>query len=365
MLQHLSDPVAALREMARVCKPDGLVAVRDSDYSSFTWWPAVPELDEWLDLYRAVARGNDAEPDAGRRLKSWALAAGLWAPLSTAGVWCFSSPEDVGWWGGMWAERIVSSSMAEQAVERGLAKHRGPGTAVAGMANMGWVRRTRGSSSSSGELLCSPHARHDPLMGAMVPAPEPLTLATWPTPVEPAPRRAQAIGLGADDLWVKRDDLVGLGGGGNKVRKLQYLCAAAIAAGARTLVTTGAAQSNHARLTAAAAACLGLDVERFLAGHAPDPEVDPTGNLLLDRLFGARLIWAGDIAHEDLEGVAASRVAERDSEWDASRADSVRRRQRHWRTGLRGGRDTSSSARWATYPMSLWPWGLPAPRPDW
>ena len=90
-------------------------------------------------------------------------------------------------------------------------------------------------------------------MGAMA-APEPLTLATWPTPVEPAPRLAEAIGLGGDDLWVKREDLVGLGGGGNKVRKLQYLCAAAIAAGARTLVTTGAAQSNHARLTAAAGA---------------------------------------------------------------------------------------------------------------
>ena len=121
VLQHLSDPVAALREMGRVCKPDGLVAVRDSDYSAFTWWPAVPELDEWLDLYRAVARGNDAEPDAGRRLKSWALAAGLDVVSSTAGVWCFSSPEDVAWWGGMWADRIVSSGMAEQAVERGLA----------------------------------------------------------------------------------------------------------------------------------------------------------------------------------------------------------------------------------------------------
>ena len=148
-------------------------------------------------------------------------------------------------------------------------------------------------------------------MGRMVDAaPELVTLASWPTPVEPAPRLARAIGLGSDDLWVKREDLVGLGGGGNKVRKLQYLCAAAIAAGARTLVTTGAAQSNHARLTAAAGARLGLDVELVLAGHAPAPDADLTGNLLLDRLFGARLIWAGDVAHEDLEGLAASRVAE-------------------------------------------------------
>lgn len=138
----------------------------------------------------------------------------------------------------------------------------------------------------------------------------PLTLATWPTPVEPAPRLSQIIGLDADDLWVKRDDLVGLGGGGNKVRKLQHTCAAALAAGARTLVTTGAAQSNHARLTAAAGAHLGLDVELVLAGTAPSPDADPTGNLLLDRLFGARLIWAGEVAHEDLERVASDRVAE-------------------------------------------------------
>lgn len=140
--------------------------------------------------------------------------------------------------------------------------------------------------------------------------PEPLTLATWPTPVEPAPRLARAVGLEVDDLWVKRDDLVGLGGGGNKVRKLQHLCAAAVAAGARTLVTTGAAQSNHARLTAAAGARLGLGVELVLAGTAPARGSDPTGNLLLDRLFGARLIWGGDVAHEELEHLAAERVAE-------------------------------------------------------
>jgi SAM-dependent methyltransferase len=121
VLQHLSDPVAALREMGRVCRTDGLVAVRDSDYSAFTWWPAVPELSAWLDLYRAVARGNDAEPDAGRHLKSWAREAGLEVVSSTAGVWCFSAPEDVAWWGGLWAERVVASGLAEQAAERGLA----------------------------------------------------------------------------------------------------------------------------------------------------------------------------------------------------------------------------------------------------
>ena len=94
-------------------------------------------------------------------------------------------------------------------------------------------------------------------------------LGTWPTPLEPAPRLAVHLGLRADDLWIKRDDLIGLGGGGNKVRKLEYTCGAAVAEGATTLVTSGAAQSNHARLTAAAACRLGLDAVLVLAGEPP------------------------------------------------------------------------------------------------
>lgn len=133
-----------------------------------------------------------------------------------------------------------------------------------------------------------------------------LALCTLPTPVEPAPRLATAIGLAPDSLWIKRDDLVGLGGGGNKVRKLERLCSAALEAGATTLVTTGAAQSNHARLTAAAGARLGLAVELVLAGAGDAP---PAGNLLLDHLFGARLHWAGEVSHEQLETIAQDRVA--------------------------------------------------------
>jgi D-cysteine desulfhydrase len=120
-------------------------------------------------------------------------------------------------------------------------------------------------------------------------------LGSWPTPLEPAPRLAAAVGLAAGALWVKRDDLTGLGGGGNKVRKLQYTCAQALAAGATTVIISGAPQSNHARLTAAAAARLGLRSVLVLQGE--EPEV-PAGNLVLDLLAGARLVWMGPATAE-------------------------------------------------------------------
>jgi ubiquinone/menaquinone biosynthesis C-methylase UbiE len=121
VLQHLSDPVAALVEMRRVCAADGVVAVRDADYAAMTWYPVDPRLDQWLALYQAVARSNSAEPDAGRRLRSWALAAGFTDVTSSASVWCFSASEERAWWASLWADRVTSSRFAEQAVDRGLA----------------------------------------------------------------------------------------------------------------------------------------------------------------------------------------------------------------------------------------------------
>ncbi|MEV8062809.1 D-cysteine desulfhydrase family protein [Streptomyces antimycoticus] len=122
-------------------------------------------------------------------------------------------------------------------------------------------------------------------------------LMSRPTPLEAAPRLARAIGLEPGDLWVKRDDLIGLGGGGNKVRKLEWTAGAARAEGATTLVTSGAAQSNHARLTAAAGARLGMDVVLVLAGA---PSEGMTGNIVLDGLFGARVVWAGEVSEAEL-----------------------------------------------------------------
>jgi L-cysteate sulfo-lyase len=130
-----------------------------------------------------------------------------------------------------------------------------------------------------------------------------IALGSWPTPIEPAPRLAEALGLNSKDLWIKRDDLNGLGGGGNKVRKLEWTVGTAIAGGADTLVTTGAPQSNHARLTAAAGARLGLHVVLVFPGEYGQSR---SGNIALDGLFGTRIHWAGDVDHDQLTQVAAN-----------------------------------------------------------
>lgn len=115
-----------------------------------------------------------------------------------------------------------------------------------------------------------------------------VSIAHLPTPLEPLPRLTAQ--LGGPELWIKRDDQTGLATGGNKARKLEFLVADALSQEADTLVTAGAAQSNHARQTAAAAAKFGLDRVLVLRGEEP-PQVQ--GNLLLDRLLGAEVRWAG------------------------------------------------------------------------
>ncbi|HEY3943432.1 MAG TPA: methyltransferase domain-containing protein [Acidimicrobiales bacterium] len=116
VLQHLSDPGAALAEMRRVLRRDGILAVRDSDYGSFLWSPEDPLLSRWLELYHQVTARNGAEADAGRRLLGWVRAAGFDDARLTTSTWTFADHETTGWWSELWAERITRSAFAEQAV---------------------------------------------------------------------------------------------------------------------------------------------------------------------------------------------------------------------------------------------------------
>lgn len=130
-------------------------------------------------------------------------------------------------------------------------------------------------NSATHQLDLSTYPRHDLLEG--------------PTPIQPLPRLSAH--LGGVNLFVKRDDLNGLGGGGNKLRKLEFLIGEARAANADTIITVGARQSNHARLTAAAAARVGLQCELVLTRAVPRFDADylENGNIVLDDLFGARV----------------------------------------------------------------------------
>ncbi len=121
VLQHLGDPVGALREAARVLKKGGIVALRDSDYGTMVHDPFEPRIARWLDLYRALARANGGEPDAGRMLNRWAHEAGLADVAVSTTTWTYATPAAVGAWCELWTNRLLEARMGQDAVARGLA----------------------------------------------------------------------------------------------------------------------------------------------------------------------------------------------------------------------------------------------------
>lgn len=121
VLQHLADPVGALREAVRVTRPGGIVAVRDADYGTMVHDPPEPRLERWLRLYHEVGRRSGGEPDAGRMVARWLGEAELVGVEASTSTWTYHRPEEVAAWADLWVSRLTEARLGERAIALGLA----------------------------------------------------------------------------------------------------------------------------------------------------------------------------------------------------------------------------------------------------